>query len=109
MNHKHIVKTIQLGLITSALMAGAAVANPNNAAESTDEVRAEVHMATMTSDQQATINAVEHNQALVQLEATGDVDQYVETNGQQQDKAPTTLKCDNIAVPQAVKDNIHCQ
>ncbi|PMO34194.1 hypothetical protein BCT07_17385 [Vibrio breoganii] len=106
MNYKHIIKTIQLSIITSALMAGAAVANPNNAAESTDEIRAEAHM---TSDQQASINAVTHNQALVQLEATGDVDQYIETNGQQKEKARTIPKCEDLAVPQGVKDSIHCE
>ncbi len=104
-----IIKTIQISIITSALIAGAAVASTNNQVESTDVVKSEAHVTTLTSQQQATIHAVEHNQALIELEGTGDVDHYIETNNAQEGKARTIPKCENLAVPSGVKDSIRCE
>ncbi|GAB7219710.1 hypothetical protein [Vibrio comitans] len=104
-----IIKTIQMSIITSALIAGAAVASTNNQVESTDIVKSEAHLTTPTSQQQATVQAVKHNQALIELEGTGDVDHYIETNNAQESKTRTIPKCDNLAVPSAVKDSIRCE
>ncbi|GEA49858.1 hypothetical protein VIN01S_06620 [Vibrio inusitatus NBRC 102082] len=104
-----IIKTIQLSIITSALIAGAAAVNAKDVVESTDVMRSEAHVATVSSDQQATINAVEHNQALIELEGTGDVDHYIETNNTQESNTRSIPKCDNLSVPSGVKDSIHCE
>lgn len=109
MNHKHIIKAIQMGIATTALIGGMALANTTDLVESTDMARAEAHVANVETAQQVQAEAASHQQALQTLESNGDVDQYIETNEQQQEKARTIPKCENLAVPQGVKDSIHCE
>ncbi|MCG9641153.1 hypothetical protein L1D22_14795 [Vibrio sp. Isolate34] len=109
MNRKHIIKTIQMGIVTTALMSGMALANTTDLVESTDAARAQAHTPTTATTQQIQAENATHKQALQTLESNGSIDQYMETNKAGETTTGHVSKCVNTEVPLGEKVAEHCK
>ncbi|MEZ9704723.1 hypothetical protein AB4308_09880 [Vibrio breoganii] len=109
MNHKHIIKAIQMGIATTALMGGMALANTTDLVESTDMARAEAHVSNVETAQQVQAEAATHQKALQTLESNGDVDQYIETNEAGVAPVGHVSECENPAITSGSKIAEHCR